>query len=69
VGFIGYALGICMTTVFFLATKDIIHLRGFIVYGEIAAGTFFIILFIIAIASLLSIRRVRNLEPAAVFRG
>lgn len=69
VGFIGYALGISMTTVFFLATKDIIHLRGFIVYGEIAAGTFFIILFIIAIASLLSIRRVRNLEPAAVFRG
>lgn len=69
VGFIGYALGIFFTSAFFVATKDVLHLRGFIVYGEIAAGTFVIILFIIAAASLLSIRRVRTLEPASVFRG
>ena len=69
VGLIGYSLGICMTTGFFLATKEVMALRGFILYGEIALGTFVIIAMIIAAASLLSIRRVRNLEPASVFRG
>lgn len=69
VGIIGYAVGIGMTTLFFAATKNVLHLRGFIVYGEIAVGTFFVILFIIGVASLLSIQRVRRLEPASVFRG
>jgi hypothetical protein len=44
-------------------------LRGFVLYGEIALGTLVIIAAIIAAASLLSIGRVRNLEPASVFRG
>lgn len=69
VGLIGYSLGICMTTGFFLATFDVMALRGFVLYGEIALGTLVIIAAIIAAASLLSIRRVRNLEPASVFRG
>jgi len=69
VGLIGYSLGICMTAGFFLATIDVMALRGFILYGEIALGTLVIIAMIIAAASLLSIRRVRNLEPASVFRG
>ena len=69
VGLIGYSLGICMTTGFFLATKDVMALRGFVLYGEIALGTLAIIALIIAAASLLSIARVRSLEPASVFRG
>jgi putative ABC transport system permease protein len=69
VGLIGYSLGICMTTGFFLATFDVMALRGFVLYGEIALGTLVIIAAIIAAASLLSIGRVRNLEPASVFRG
>lgn len=69
VGLIGYSLGICMTAGFFLATRDVMALRGFILYGEIALGTLVIIAMIITAASLLSIRRVRNLEPASVFRG
>lgn len=69
VGFIGCALGVAMAAAFFLATKDISHLRGFILRWQIYAGTWGLIFFIVALASLLSVRKLRRLEPAVVFRG
>lgn len=69
IGFIGCALGVAMAAAFFLATKDISHLRGFILRWQVCAGTWVLIFVIVALASLLSVRKLRNLEPAVVFRG
>lgn len=69
VAFIGYAIGIGLTTSFFEATKDVTALRGFFMPWQVAAGTAVAIVFIILIASLASIRKVMVLDPAIVFRG
>ncbi len=69
IGFIGCAFGVAMAAAFFLATKDISHLRGFILRWQILAGTWVLIAAIVAAASLLSVRKLRRLEPAIVFRG
>lgn len=69
IGFIGCAFGVAMAAAFFLATKDISHLRGFIMRWQIYAGTWVLIFIIVALASLLSLRKLRRLEPALVFRG
>jgi putative ABC transport system permease protein len=69
VGAIGYSIGIAMTATFFEITKNILDLRGFILFWQIAAGTAAVVLFIVVAASLMSIRRVLVLEPAVVFRG
>jgi len=66
---IGYSLGIMGTVTFFQVTKDNIDLRGFFVPWQIATGTAAAVVVIIVVASLMSIRRVLVLEPAAVFRG
>jgi putative ABC transport system permease protein len=58
-----------MTAAFFESTKDILDLRGFAVYPEIAIGTAAIVVVIVLLASLISVRRVLVLEPAVVFRG
>ena len=66
---VGYSLGLGMTAAFFESTKDILDLRGFAVYPEIAIGTAAIVVVIVLLASLISVRRVLVLEPAVVFRG
>jgi len=69
VGAIGYGLGIAMTATFFETFKNNLDLRGFRMFAEIMAGTGVAVLLIVSLASLMSIRRVLVLEPAAVFRG
>jgi putative ABC transport system permease protein len=68
VGGIGYGIGMGLAAAFFESTKNIIHLRGFALLWPIMAGTGVAVMAIIVFASLLSIRRVLVLEPAAVFR-
>ena len=69
VGAIGYCLGIAMTATFFEIFKNNLDLRGFRMPWEIMTGTGAAVLLIVSLASLMSIRRVLVLEPAAVFRG
>jgi putative ABC transport system permease protein len=69
VGCVGYGLGIAMTAGFFEAFKHNLDLRGFRLPWEIMAGTGVAVLVIVALASLMSVRRVLVLEPATVFRG
>ncbi len=68
-GATGYGLGIAMTATFFEVFKYNLDLRGFRMPWEIMAGTGVAVLVIVSLASLMSIRRVLVLEPAAVFRG
>jgi putative ABC transport system permease protein len=44
-------------------------MRGIVLMWQAAVGTGAVIFAIVALASLLSLRRVLVLEPAAVFRG
>ena len=69
VGVIGYSIGISMTAAFFEITREKIDLRGFFLPWQIAAGTAAAVLIIVALASLMSVRKVLVLEPAVVFRG
>lgn len=69
VGAIGFSIGFAACALFFVLTKDIVHLRGFILLWQVAALTGAIVLLIVLVASLASIRRVLVLEPAMVFRG
>ena len=54
---------------FFVSTGHITHLAGLHIYWQVMAGVGVAVLVIVALASLLSIRRVLVLEPAIVFRG
>jgi putative ABC transport system permease protein len=69
VGGIGYGVGMGVAAVFFESTKNITHLRGFYLPWQVMAGTGLAVTLIVALSSLLSIRRVLVLEPAVVFRG
>jgi putative ABC transport system permease protein len=69
VGGIGYGTGMGVAAVFFESTKHIIHLRGFYLPWQVMAGTALAVALIVALSSLVSIRRVLVLEPAVVFRG
>lgn len=68
-GFIGYALGTGMAAAFFEIFSRQIATRGFFLMWENVAGVGVLMLVVVVAASLLSIRRVLVLEPAAVFRG
>ncbi len=68
VGAIGYSLGTGMAAAFFEVTGQQTATRGLILMWESAALTGACIFFVVIVASLLSIRRVLVLEPAAVFR-
>ncbi len=69
VGAIGYCLGIGMTAAFFELTADLNpNLRGLHLLWEIAAGTAATVVVIVCLASVMSLRKVLVLEPAAVFR-
>jgi putative ABC transport system permease protein len=68
VGLIGYGIGMGLTATFFLVARTDAT-RGFFMFWEAMVGTLGVVLFIIVVASLLSIRKVLVLEPAMVFRG
>src|SRR5262245_22053106 len=68
VGLIGYGVGIGLTAGIFEATKDVIALKGLYLPWQVMVISGGAVLLIVALASLLSIRRVLVLEPAVVFR-
>ena len=68
-GLMGFGLGTGMAAGFFEITLRKIATRGLILTWQSVALTGGCILLVVIIASLLSIRRVVVLEPAAVFRG
>jgi len=68
VGAIGYAIGMGLCATFFIVTRSDAT-RGFFMFWQAMAGTCGVVLFIIMVASLMSIRKVLMLEPAMVFRG
>jgi putative ABC transport system permease protein len=69
VGFIGYALGTGMAAGFFEVTLNKLATRGIVLMWENVVGVGVLMFAVVIAASLLSIRRVLVLEPAAVFRG
>ncbi len=69
VGVVGYCLGIAMTAAFFELTKDNLDLRGFYLLPEVMGSVAVAVMLIVALASVISVRRVAVLEPAVVFRG
>src|SRR6516162_5673864 len=69
VGLMGFGLGTGMAAAFFEATLRKIATRGIILMWQSVTLTGGCILFVVIIASLLSIRRVIVLEAATVFRG
>jgi putative ABC transport system permease protein len=69
IGALGYAIGMGIAAVFFEITLQHLPTRGMVLMWQAVVGTGVTILVIIALASLLSLRRVLVLEPAVVFRG
>jgi putative ABC transport system permease protein len=69
VGVIGYALGVGLTAIYFFATNQRTQLAGLNMIWQVMVGTGAAVLFIVVLASLVSIRKVLVLEPAVVFRG
>jgi putative ABC transport system permease protein len=66
---LGFALGTGLAATFFEITLNKLATRGIVLMWQSVALTGACILFVVIVASLLSIRRVLVLEPAAVFRG
>jgi putative ABC transport system permease protein len=69
VGGIGYAIGMGMAATFFSIFIHQIQTRGINMLPEVMIGTGVVVVFIVLVASLMSIRKVLVLEPAIVFRG
>jgi putative ABC transport system permease protein len=69
VGAVGYGLGMGLTAAFFESTAHITHLAGLHLFWQVMLGVGAAVLVIVVLSSLLSVRRVLTLEPAAVFRG
>lgn len=69
VGFIGYAIGTGMAALFFEYFGRQIATRNIILMWQNVVGVGVLMLLVVVVASLLSIRKVLVLEPAAVFRG
>ncbi len=67
-GAIGFAIGTGLAAVFFEVTSKEVATRGLILAWETVAITAAAIFSVVILSSLLSIRRVLVLEPAAVFR-
>lgn len=65
---VGYAVGMGLAGVFFVAARTEAT-RGIVLLWQVMAGTAGIVMLIVMLASLLSIRKVLVLEPAMVFRG
>ena len=69
VGGTGYALGMGMAAAFFASFLNYSPTRGIILPWEVMASIAVVVLFVVGLASLMSIRRVLVLEPAVVFRS
>ncbi len=69
VGGTGYAIGMGMAAAFFSITVNYLPTRGIVLPWQVMAGIAVVVLFVVGLASLMSIRRVIVLEPAVVFRG
>jgi putative ABC transport system permease protein len=69
VGMIGFALGTGGAATFFDVFSHKLATRGIILMWQSVALTGGCILFVVILASILSLRRVLVLEPAVVFRG
>lgn len=66
---LGFSIGTGMAATFFEITLHKMATRGIVLMWQCVALTGACILFVVIVASILSIRRVLVLEPAAVFRG
>jgi putative ABC transport system permease protein len=69
VGGTGYALGMGMAAAFFAIFLNYPPTRGIILPWQVMASIAVVVLFVVGLASLMSIRRVLVLEPAVVFRS
>lgn len=69
VGTMGFSIGSGLCAAFFAITANNLPTRGLVLMWQNAIGTGVAILFVVILASLISIRRVLVLEPAEVFRG
>ena len=69
VGGTGYAFGMGMAAAFFSSFLNYGPTRGIVLPWQVMAGIAGVVLFVVGVASLMSIRRVLVLEPAVVFRG
>jgi putative ABC transport system permease protein len=69
VGFIGFAFGTGISATFFEIFAHKLATRGIILMWQNVVGVAVLMLLVVIAASLLSIRRVLVLEPAAIFRG
>jgi putative ABC transport system permease protein len=69
VGALGYGIGIGLAAMFFEATQNAIQLSGIFLLWQVMGVTAVAVFLIVLASSLLSIRRVLVLEPAAVFRS
>lgn len=68
-GTLGFSLGTGMAATFFEIFLHQLATRGIVLMWQCVALTAACIFFVVIVASMLSIRRVLVLEPAAVFRG
>jgi putative ABC transport system permease protein len=68
VGSLGFSIGTGMAATFFEITAHKLATRGIVLMWQCVGITAACILFVVMVASVLSIRRVLVLEPAAVFR-
>jgi putative ABC transport system permease protein len=68
-GALGFALGTGMAATFFEITRHQLPTRGIVLLWQCVGLTGACIFFVVIVASVLSVRRVLVLEPAAVFRG
>src|SRR5262249_12097502 len=66
---LGFSIGTGMASTFFEITRQQLATRGIILMWQNVVLTGACILFVVIVASFLSIRRVLVLEPAEVFRG
>ena len=69
VGALGFSLGTGLAATFFEITLTKLATRGIVLMWQCVGLTAACIFFVVIVASVLSIRRVFVLEPAAVFRG
>jgi putative ABC transport system permease protein len=69
IGAIGYGLGVGLTTLFFVTTRNYTPLAGLHMTWLAFVGTGVAIVVIVLATSVVSARRVLTLEPAVVFRG
>src|SRR5262249_21374263 len=69
VGAMGFSIGSGLCATFFAITLRNLPTRGLVLILQNVVGTGVAILFVVILASLISVRRVLVLEPAHVFRG